>query len=340
MAEVLLFDTTLRDGEQSRDFNPDFEERLRIALQLDRVGIDVIELASSDDDETRLADSASIAGRLENATACCLATTDEGAIEVAHSVLANTAKTRIHLYLDARRVHAMMDSDSERKAALEAVTAAIEFARPRFDQVQFSPQDASRANAQSLRELAACAFAAGAQTFSIADTVGTASPAHIGELFDFVREPFADDADVIWSIHAHDHAGNAVDNVITAIENGVRQVEGTLGGIGPSGGNTDLIKVLARLPVLGRQKSDDPASTEALPTELSDYDLFGEFYSGQDFLRRSGQREQVETGGRQQQRAGAPEQAPPGQNFFDQHEHGDGGDAEQVHDATDEQQQH
>ena len=84
------------------------------------------------------------------------------------------------------------------------------------------------------------------------------------ELFTFVREPFVDDVDVVWAIHAHDHLGNAVDNVVTTIEHGVRQVEGTLGGIGPSGGNTDLLEVLARLPAEQKPRGIDPAPLHRL----------------------------------------------------------------------------
>ena len=264
MAELLLFDTTLRDGEQCGEFNPDFEQRLEIALALDRSGVDIVELASSADDESRLADSARIAGRLENAVACCLTTVEEAEIETAKAVLADAARPRIHLYLDAKRVHAMRDSRNDRQAAIDAVGAAINSARDRFEQVQFSPQDASRAAPESLRELAACALAAGAQTFSIADTVGTATPQHMGELFDRVRDLFSGHRDALLAIHAHNHRGNAVANVLTAIDHGVRQVEGTIGGIGPSGGNTDLLEVLARLPAGQRRISIRPESLQKL----------------------------------------------------------------------------
>lgn len=247
MAELELLDTTIRDGELSPTFNPGFDQRMQIAQGLDRAGIDIIELASTDDDEQRRSQSREIATSLKSARACCISQISADHIEIARGVLDGAEQARIHLYLDAKRVHDMVDSEQARIDAIEAVSRSIASARNFFPEVQFSPQDATRCEPDSLFSLIDAAIAAGARIINISDTTGTATPAMIAELLSRLRNSVPQIEQSTLSLHAHNHLGRAVDNVFKAIDCGVRQIEGTVNGVGPAGGNTDLLDVLHRL---------------------------------------------------------------------------------------------
>jgi 2-isopropylmalate synthase len=247
MAELELLDTTIRDGELSPAFNPDPGQRMQIARALDAAGVDIIEIASSADSEQRLGESKRIARSLEHARACCISEIGDRHIEIARAVLDGAREPRIHLYLDARRVHRLAAGGGEKKDILDQVSAAIRNARNHFPEVQFSPQDATRADRASLFELAGAAIEAGAQVINISDTTGSATPALIEQLFSGLSNAVEESAETRLSLHAHNHEGRAVDNLCTAIGHGASQVEGTINGVGPAGGNTDLIEVVDRL---------------------------------------------------------------------------------------------
>lgn len=268
MADLELLDTTIRDGELSPAFNPDFEQRMQIAQSLDRAGIDIVELASTEDDEQRRNESREIATSLKNARACCISQISANHIEIARGILDGVEQARIHLYLDAKRVHHMANSEQASFDAIEAVSQSISRARNLFPEVQFSPQDATRCEADSLCSLIAAAVAAGARIINISDTTGTATPALIAELLSRLRESVPQIDQATLSLHAHNHLGRAVDNVINAIDCGVRQIEGTVNGVGPAGGNTDLLEVLSRLQTssqaMSSQVNADPGKIREL----------------------------------------------------------------------------
>ncbi len=247
MADLILLDTTIRDGELSPDFKPKASERLEIAEALDGANVDVIELASTADNAQRRSDSSKIARGLKNATACCIAQLSAQDIDIAKEVLVGARNPRIHLYLDAKRVHAIEKSESEKRAIIDLVSATIKSACKVFPEVQFSPQDATRADRSSLFVLAAAAIDAGAQTINISDTTGTATPGQIKELFTALSESVPESNDIVLSLHAHNHLKRSTQNALAAISHGVRQIEGTINGVGPAGGNTDLIDVVQQL---------------------------------------------------------------------------------------------
>lgn len=220
---------------------------MQIAQTLDLAGIDIVELASTADDEQRRSESSEIACSLVNARACCVSQISDDHIEIARKILNGAEQPRIHLYLDAKRVHGMTKSKQAGIDATEAVSSAVTAARKFFPEVQFSPQDATRCDQNSLLTLITAAVNAGANIINISDTTGTATPDLITKLFAGLRESVCGIDQSVLALHAHNHEGRASDNVMTAIDCGIRQVEGTIHGVGPAGGNTNLIDVLQRL---------------------------------------------------------------------------------------------
>ena len=244
MMPIRIFDTTLRDGELSPDFRPAADQRLAIASALDTAGVDVIELAYTDDADDRLAESKTIAAGIERATVCCLAQLAEDDLRRAREFFDGIARSRLHLYLDAHRIRALESDGGLEVEILAMLAALIGEARERFNEVEFSPQDATRTARPTLAKIIATAIDAGAGIISISDTTGTATPREIEEIFTSLENEVTGLDAVELSLHAHDHRGGALANALAAIGAGVVQIEGTIGGVGPAGGNTDLLAVL------------------------------------------------------------------------------------------------
>jgi len=244
MTRLRIFDTTLRDGELSPDFRPSRDERLVIAGALDAAGIDVIELASTADPDARLAESRTIAESIEQARVCVIAPLSEDDLRRADEYFGGLANARLHLYLDARRIRALEADAGLEQETFAMLEALIVAAGKRFSEVEFSPQDATRTERRTLVKIVAAGIRAGAGIVSISDTTGTATPPEIERIFATLKDEVEDLGRVQLSLHAHDHRGRAVENALAAIGAGVVQVEGTIGGVGPAGGNTDLLVFL------------------------------------------------------------------------------------------------
>lgn len=247
MMRIGFLDTTLRDGELSPDFRPSPAERLRIARALEDAGVDVIELASTADDEERFADSRRIAAGLRRSTVCCIAPLGDADLEKAFAFLDGLPRPRIHLYLDARSIRALEADANLGEQSLASMAAIIGRARRELAQVEFSPQDATRTDSRTLAKIVQAALEAGATVINISDTTGTATPREIGSLFDSLSASLAGSGEASWSLHGHNHRGRAADNALAALQRGVMQIEGTINGVGPAGGNTDLIDVAAMI---------------------------------------------------------------------------------------------
>jgi 2-isopropylmalate synthase len=243
MTPIRLLDTTLRDGELAPAFNPAADERMAIAAALDAAGVGVIELASTGDDDARLAQSKEIAVCLERATVCCLAPLTEGDLLRAGEFLDGIGKSRLHLYLDAHRIRALETDAGLEREIFSAIKALVGEASG-FTEVEFSPQDATRIPPQTLVKIVAAGVDAGAGIINISDTTGTATPAEIADLFATLRASVPGLDSTMLSLHAHDHRGRAVENARAAVAAGAVQIEVTIGGVGPAGGNTDLLEVL------------------------------------------------------------------------------------------------
>lgn len=241
MKRIQLFDTTLRDGELSPDFNPTAAQRLEIALGLEAAGVDVIELASAADDAERLAASRRIAAQLQSATVCCIARLGETELDISRIFCAGLQRTRIHIYLDSKSIREMPRQPRISDEILRRIERVVGAAADSFAQVEFSPQDATRTDIETLAAVLAPAIAAGAGIVNISDTTGSSTPETIDSLFAQLHDRVPGLGQVLLSLHGHNHLRRAVDNAVVAIDCGVSQIEGTLNGVGPAGGNTDLL---------------------------------------------------------------------------------------------------
>lgn len=256
---VRVFDTTLRDGEQSPGASMTSQDKQRVARALARLGVDAIEAgfpAASPDDWQAVATIAATVGRDADTpggrppTICGLARTTRKDIEAAWTAVRGADSPRIHTFLATSALHMKhklgMAPDQVRKRVREMIA----FARERCPDVEFSPEDAGRSEPEFLCEVLGDAVAAGATTLNIADTVGFRTPGEFGQLVAYLRDNIPGMHEgVVLSVHCHDDLGLATANSLAGIENGARQVEVTINGIGERAGNTSLEEVVMALRV-------------------------------------------------------------------------------------------
>jgi len=249
MEYVRIFDTTLRDGEQSPGATLNHHEKLEIARQLEVLGVDVIEagfpVSSVGDFEAVKA----IAGELTEPIVTGLARAMDKDVARAGEAVRDAAHPRVHVFCATSKIHR---DHKLRKAQDEIIRISVEqvqHARQYVDDVEFSPEDASRTELDYLVEVTKAVIEAGATTINIPDTVGYATPEEYGRIFSYVREqlPIIDEKGIILSSHCHDDMGMAVANSIAAVRNGARQVECTVNGIGERAGNASLEEIVMLL---------------------------------------------------------------------------------------------
>jgi 2-isopropylmalate synthase len=253
--EVLIFDTTLRDGEQAPGNSLSPEEKLRLARQLDALRVDIIEAgfpAASDDDFRSVRD---IAAEIRRPVVAALARCHERDIDLAGEALSSAERGRIHVFISTSDLHIREKLRTTRASVLEMARAAVRRARQYTDDVEFSAEDASRTSADFLCQIIEAVAREGATTINLPDTVGFATPEEYGEMFRMARERVPGIDAVIWSAHCHDDLGLAVANTLAAIAAGATQVECTINGIGERAGNAALEEIVMasriRGPVLG-----------------------------------------------------------------------------------------
>ncbi len=244
---VRIFDTTLRDGEQAPGNSMNMGEKLRLAHQLAKLNVDIIEAgfpASSqgDFDSVQL-----IAREVQGPVICGLARTDDGDIDAAGNAIKDAERRRIHTFIATSQIHMeyklRMTADQVLDAAARAVERAVGFT----SDVEFSCEDATRSDPEFLVKVYQAAINAGATTLNIPDTVGYSVPEKYGELFAYLRDNLVGTENVVFSAHCHDDLGLAVANSIAAIQAGARQVECTMNGIGERAGNTSLEEIAMAL---------------------------------------------------------------------------------------------
>jgi 2-isopropylmalate synthase len=237
---VIVFDTTLRDGEQSPGFSMNLEEKLRMAEALEDLGVDVIEagfaIASPGDFEAVKA----IAQKIQGAVVCSLARSARADIDAAAEALKPARRKRIHTFISTSPLHMKYKLQMAPEAVLEAVTASVTHARGYADDVEWSAEDGSRTEADFLCRCVEAAIKAGATTINIPDTVGYAIPEEFGDIFRMLRERVPGAEKVVLSAHCHNDLGLAVANTLAAIRAGARQIECTINGIGERAGNAAL----------------------------------------------------------------------------------------------------
>lgn len=244
---IRIFDTTLRDGEQSPGASMNLAEKLEIAQALTDLGVDIIEagfpIASPGDFEA----VREIAGNIRGAVICGLARCNDGDIDRAWEALKHAPSPRIHVFLATSAIHRefklKMDKDEIIRRAVAGVKRAVGYC----DDIEFSPEDAARTEVDFLCQVVEAAIAAGATTVNIPDTVGYATPAHFGNVIKTLvnRVPNIDKA--VISVHCHNDLGLAVANSLAGIENGGGQIECTINGIGERAGNCSLEEIVMAL---------------------------------------------------------------------------------------------
>jgi 2-isopropylmalate synthase len=244
---VLIFDTTLRDGEQSPGCTMTPPEKLRVARALADLGVDIIEAgfpaASRGDWESVQA----IAREIEGPTIAGLARCNAEDIERAWSAIRDAARPRLHVFLATSAIHRQYKLNMAREEIIHAAAEGVKFARSLCADVEFSPEDASRTELEFLVEVVEAAVAAGATTINIPDTVGYAVPEEYFETFQYLRKHVRGIDGVVLSTHCHNDLGMAVANSLAAVRAGARQVECTINGIGERAGNCSLEEVVMAL---------------------------------------------------------------------------------------------
>jgi 2-isopropylmalate synthase len=250
---VLFFDTTLRDGEQSPGATLSSAEKLEIARQLAKLGVDIIEAgfpAASPDDLEAVQRIAREVGTPDGPTIAGLARVVESDILTCWEGVKDAAKSRIHTFLGTSDIHLKYQTGLTREQALEAIRKGVTLARSLCEDVEFSPMDAGRTDPQFLVEVCALAVQCGATTLNIPDTVGYVTPMEWYEtLSNLIAEtPGAGPSSgIIWSVHCHNDLGLATANTLAGVKAGARQVEVTINGIGERAGNTSLEEVAMAL---------------------------------------------------------------------------------------------
>ncbi len=241
---LIIFDTTLRDGEQSPGASMSREEKIRIARQLELLHVDVIEAgfpaASNGDFEAVKA----VAGIIKDSIVCGLARANEKDIIRAGDALKDANAGRIHTFLATSPIHMEKKLRMTPDQVLEQAVKAVKLARSLCDDVEFSPEDAGRSEIDFLCRVLEAVIAAGATTVNIPDTVGYTVPEQFGGLIRTLRERIPNSDRVVWSVHCHNDLGLAVANSLAAVMNGARQVECTINGLGERAGNASLEEVV------------------------------------------------------------------------------------------------
>ena len=242
--KVMIFDTTLRDGEQSPGATLGTQEKLEIAQQLARLNVDIIEagfpISSRDDFEA----VRRISEEVEGPTICGLSRALEKDIDRCWEAIQGAARPRIHTFIGTSDIHLKGQLRKTQPEVLNMAVSAVQQAKSFCEDVEFSPMDASRTDTGYLYEVIEATIEAGATVINIPDTVGYAIPERFGGLIRGIREHVPNMDRAVLSVHCHDDLGMAVANALSAVKNGVRQVECTINGVGERAGNTALEEVV------------------------------------------------------------------------------------------------
>jgi 2-isopropylmalate synthase len=248
---VAFFDTTLRDGEQSPGCSMTTQEKLTMAHALEDLGVDIIEAGFAMASEGDFAAIATITQAVRKPKIASLARAKNEDIEIAARALQFAQRPRIHVFLASSDLHLEYKLKMSRQQAVDQAAESVRLARTFVDDVEFSPEDATRSDREFLIDIVRTAIEAGATTINMPDTVGYTTPEEYGQMFREVREriPAVDAEGIILSSHCHDDLGLAAANSLAAIQAGARQVECTINGIGERAGNAALEEIAAALHV-------------------------------------------------------------------------------------------
>lgn len=244
---VYFFDTTLRDGEQTPGVSLQTPEKIEIAKGLVRLGIDVIEAgfpaASPGDFEA----VQTIAREVKGTTICGLARANEKDVQKVADALKDAERSRLHVFIATSEIHMKYKLKMTRQEVLDRVKSILEFAKGKFDEIEFSGEDAARTDLDFLCEVFGVAIAGGATIINVPDTVGYMNPNEFGDKIRYIKEHTPGIENAIISVHCHDDLGLANANTLAAIKAGARQVEGTINGLGERAGNVAIEEVVLAL---------------------------------------------------------------------------------------------
>ncbi len=244
MERLYIFDTTLRDGEQSPGASMNTNEKLRLAGQLEKLGVDILEAgfpaASAGDFEA----VSKIAEKLKRAQVAALARTSKEDIDKAWGAIRHAANPRIHTFIATSDLHMEYKLGMTREQVIKKAVEAVKYAKTYTENVEFSAEDASRSEPAFLCKVFEAAIEAGATTVNVPDTVGYAIPEEFGDLIRYIKANTPNIGKAVISVHCHNDLGLATANTVTAIRAGARQAEVTINGIGERAGNTSLEEVV------------------------------------------------------------------------------------------------
>ena len=249
MDVVRIFDTTLRDGEQSPGFSMNTDEKIRMARQLAKLGVDTIEAGFPISSRGDLEAVQAVAREVRDVPIAALARAKKSDIDAAVEALTPAASSRLHIFLATSDLHLQVKLHMTREQALEAIGSMIRYGRQHVAEVEFSAEDASRTDHLFLLEVIVAAAQAGANVINLPDTVGYTTPDEYAQMFRAARATLADYPEVVLSAHCHNDLGLAVANSLAAISAGARQVECTINGIGERAGNASLEEIAVALHV-------------------------------------------------------------------------------------------
>ena len=247
MERVIIFDTTLRDGEQAPGATLNIDEKLEIAKQLERLGVDVIEAgfpvsSPGDFEAVRL-----VSEKVRGASICALAHANADAVDRAWEAVKGAAKPRVHVFLSSSDIHMMHQLRKERDEVLEMARTMVARAKGYLDDVEFSPMDATRPDPNFIYQVLEAVIDAGATTVNIPDTVGYTTPEEFSRLIRGIIENVPNIGRAVISVHCHNDLGLAVANSLAALKSGARQVECTVNGVGERAGNAAMEEIVMAL---------------------------------------------------------------------------------------------
>ncbi len=249
MDRVHIFDTTLRDGEQSPGFSMNVQEKLRMARQLEELGVDILEAGFPIASPGDLEGVRAVAGAIGGCRVAALARAKQVDVEAALRALEPAARPRLHVFLATSDLHLHYKLRMSRAEALEAIVQLVGYGRQRCPEVEFSAEDASRTDMDYLCTVMAAAADAGATILNLPDTTGYSIPEEYGQIFRRVRQHLGGRQGITLSAHCHNDLGLAVANSLAAVRAGARQVECTINGIGERAGNASLEEIVVALAV-------------------------------------------------------------------------------------------
>lgn len=249
MRKIDVFDTTLRDGEQSAGVNLNTVEKVEIAKQLERLGVDIMEAGFPAASKGDLEAVKLISQTIKNSSVTGLARSNKKDIDAAWEALKYSVEPRLHVFIATSPIHMTYKLKMTPDEVIETAVTSVKYARQFFPQVQWSAEDACRSDLRFLVKIVSKVIEAGATVINLPDTVGYRSPQEYGNLFNYLQTHVKNIGKVKLSAHCHDDLGMATANTLAAIENGASQIEGTINGIGERAGNTSLEEVAVALHI-------------------------------------------------------------------------------------------